>query len=72
MKRFGPSWDAPLCENIEAVAEPVGRECIYCGLDIRPRDRGLVIPLVGGKADDVVYHLECLMVSCGLKVPYKL
>jgi hypothetical protein len=41
MRWFGESWGAPVCEDAEHVATPVGCECFECELD-----QGFMLPTV--------------------------
>lgn len=42
---FGGRWDAPICDEAEEVAVPVGTLCLRCSEAIEASDQGVVMPL---------------------------
>lgn len=42
MRRFGESWGAPICEELEVVDTPVGELCIHCLEEIAEGDAGVL------------------------------
>lgn len=67
MRWFGPSWDAPVCEEGIEVQTPIGQPCEHCGQDIVEGDQGLMLAYLrahtngGPRAwSDFPIHLDCL------------
>ncbi|MDR6218318.1 hypothetical protein [Deinococcus soli (ex Cha et al. 2016)] len=57
MTRFGPSWGAPICQDLTTVEPPLGQPCAWCHDPISDGDGGLMIPhLPGGPRP---YHWQC-------------
>jgi hypothetical protein len=72
---FGPTWGAPVNEDVGETTVPVGVACERCGLEIGESDRGVALPvmrfpgevepvrLVIGGHEHVAYHLLCFLSS---------
>lgn len=66
MKRFGKSWGAPICEDLEVIEPPVGLPCSSCNRPIGPKDSGVVMPLVEEvdsvwRTREIPQHLGCFL-----------
>lgn len=71
MRYFGEPGDAPVYEEIEQAATPVGRRCVSCHDPIEPEDRGYLIPYLpsletdGGGGSAVIgeepWHRGCFL-----------
>lgn len=68
MKRFGPSWGAPACDDILLTETPVNERCIRCDGIIAESDSGLLLPFLGKPGDppELAYHLDCFLASIGV------
>lgn len=70
MKRFGPSWGAPACDehsSVPLVATPVGELCLYCNFRIQEGDQGLILPHLGVVVQhETPCHLFCFLRVLGL------
>lgn len=55
MRYFGVRYAAPIYENIEAIAAPVGMTCVYCDEPILEGEDGFLDS--GGQA----LHRECFL-----------
>jgi len=56
---FGKHWGAPLCDETEHVATPVGRLCLDCGEPIAEEDDGVLIPTIAETVTIEPSHLNC-------------
>lgn len=68
---FGPSWDAPLCQRMDAhaalLAQPECQRCGGCGRVIEPGTPGI---LVGhAMSPPSAFHRDCWFVEIGAKAP---
>lgn len=61
---FGEPWGAPICEDYEQGATPVGSQCAHCDQRIEKGDQGLVQPFADGDGVwPIPQHIECAMCS---------
>lgn len=61
MNWFGESWGAPICDPVDNVPTPSGT-CLYCEESIGPDDSGVMMPVLGLDALDLVpEHVECFL-----------
>jgi hypothetical protein len=68
VKWFGKTWGAPVCEESDHVATPVGSACTVCGQEVIEGQRGLLLPFCGNPGDppELPYHLQCFLASVGV------
>ena len=69
MKRFGPSWGAPVCADEDHIPTPRKRRCHLCSIRVLDGERGVLTPFmfgINGHYADAVYHLWCFLWSIGL------
>lgn len=60
MKWFGPSWGAPINDEMEEAPTP-DWECLRCGEEFDEDDQGVVMPFEGDPDErgEAAYHLHC-------------
>lgn len=62
MKYFGKRHDAPIYDEVEAAATPIGEACGHCGEPIAAGDDGWLIPFAGeGERREIAEHRACFM-----------
>lgn len=64
MEWFGRHWGAPVNENTEHTATPLGVPCFLCKVPIKYGDQGVVLPYCSSGASALVpEHLKCFLES---------
>ena len=60
---FGKSWGAPVCDEDDHFATPVGAPCERCKKPIQADDQGIIMPLadVNRSVLLLAYHLQCYL-----------
>ncbi len=65
MQWFGPTWQAPVNQECDQVATPVGSVCKVCELSISEYEEGFLIPRLGEPGITDPVHLRCFLYAIG-------
>jgi hypothetical protein len=69
MKWFGKSWGAPICDEVEHVATPVGAKCMHCDQEIDRNAQGFLVPHLDldAASSECPWHLDCFLWTIGVR-----